>query len=206
MTRTARLSTRRDQRTSAARPMSADEIFAELVARGLCTAAKAAEAGHPVTDEGRRRRSYNYAKSSDADVRAAFEAGRLHGLDEADQELIAGLARMLGTEKTTSIRQAALWHDKDQCKAELRRRSDAGDPDLMAEAARERERVAAANRQRDRDCIAAAERIPPVRGWEAWREFCNDSVWERIVAEYAAVGRPLPQHLVSSRRRLRVAA
>ncbi|PRY24060.1 hypothetical protein [Pseudosporangium ferrugineum] len=186
--------------------MTADEVFAQLVARGLCTAAKAAEAGHPVTDEGRRRRSHNYANSYDPDVRAAFEAGRLHGLNEADQELIAGIARMLGTEKTATIRQAALWHDKDQRKAELRRRSDAGDPELMAEAARERARVAAANRQRDQASIAAAEDVPPVQGWEAWRQFCTGSVWERIVGEYAAAGQPLPAHLTSGRRHLRVVA
>jgi len=192
--------------SGAGRPMSPDEMFAELVARGICTAAKAAEAGHPVTAEGRRRRSYNYAKSSDPDVRAAFEAGRLHGIDEADRDLIAALARTLGNENTTTIREAAAWHEKDQRQAERRRRSDAGAPDLMAEAARERDRVAAANRKRDQDLVAAAERIPPVRGWEAWRDFCSGSVWERIVSEYAAAGQPLPGHVTAGRQHLRVVA
>lgn len=186
--------------------MTADEIFAEAAARGLCTAAQAAEAGHPVAEEGRRRRHIHWANSSDPDVRAAFEAGRMDGLYEYDRALVAALSFSLGNEKTTTIRDAADWHLKTVKQAERRRRGDARDPELLAEVERDTRLAQAASARRQRDLLARISHSRPIAGWEAWRDYCSPSVWARICAEYEAAGQPIPLSQAQTHRRLRAAA
>lgn len=171
--------------------MNADEVFAELVARGFTTEAVAAEAGHPVTPAGRRARRVRWETSGDPDVRAAFEAGRLTGIDQYDQALIGELAFALGGPDAKSIRDGADRLDKAQVRMARRAAFDRSDPAVLAEQARnaadDRERQA----ERDRIALRAGLAGKPIggsrpgngayyAGWREMRRTVTDEAWASI--------------------------
>jgi hypothetical protein len=181
-------------------PMSEDDIFAEMYDRGYLTAAQAAEAGHPVSPEGRQRRHVHWSTHHDPDIRAAYLAGRMQGHLEYDADLVQALAWLLGGGKERTIRSAADWHTEQNAKADRRRRADARDPELMAEVARDQAKQAAAAERRHREMVASIPTSEPINDWRMWRDYCSPEVWARVCHEYARAGWPVPGQAPSQHR------
>lgn len=137
------------------------------------------------------------------EVEQAYAQGYADGLARADADELRALVTALGGADCPGWRVAVERHERALARVDRRRRADAGDPALLAEAERERQRVEDEQRRhnarRIREAMAAG---PAITNLDQVRELVSPSVWLRIwERDLAPMTRARHPHLDPARPR-----